>query len=66
MTDRPRPRTESGKAWRQAEQIARKLEETGDTARSFVVKGALGCAGLTAVAIGVIWVLVRLFRLLIG
>jgi LPXTG-motif cell wall-anchored protein len=39
--------------------MTRKLAETGDTPKSFLVKGGIGCAVLAAIGIFVLWVLYR-------
>ena len=64
--DRPSPKTHSGEEWRRAEALARKLEETGDTPTSFLVKGATGCAVPTAIGVLVLWLLYRGIRALFG
>lgn len=51
MPDMPKPQTESGREWQRAQAFARKLDETGDTPTSFLVKGAIGCAGLAAIIV---------------
>lgn len=63
--DEIQPRTESGRALQRAEALARKLDETGDTPRSFLIKGAVGCLGLAVLAGLCIWGLVALVRLIL-
>ena len=62
---RPPPVTAGGEAWRRAEDVHRRLAETGDTARSFLVKGTIGCASLVVVAGFGIWLLISMFRWLV-
>ena len=62
----PLPASASGEAWRRAERFGRKLDETGDTPRSFVVKGAIGRATIAAVALIALWLIIALVRSLVG
>lgn len=62
----PRPATASGDAWQRAEQFNRRLADTRDTPRSFLLKGTIGCAVLTVVALIAIWLLISFIRWLIA
>lgn len=59
------PTTASGEAWQRAEQFSERLAETGDTPRSFIVKGLVGTAVLLAIAGGAVWLLFVLVRWLL-
>ena len=64
--NRPAPTSEAGRKLRQAELMTERLAETGDTWRSFWVKGFLGCAGMAAVAGLILWIAWRGLRALFG
>lgn len=64
--NRPAPTTDAERKWRQAELVAEKLAETGDTPKSFMVKGAIGCTAIAAVAGLVLWLSWRGVRALLG
>lgn len=64
--DKSPPRTEADRAWQRAEAFASKLAETGDTPRSFFIKGAIGLLQILALVGLCIWALVALVRVLLS
>jgi hypothetical protein len=56
---RPAPPAPSGEAWQRGEQCGERLAETRDTTSSFIVKGAIGTALLTAVPVVTVWLLFK-------
>jgi hypothetical protein len=60
------PTTESGEALRRAVQFNQRLAETGDTPRSFVVKGLIGIVVMLSMFAGAGWLLLRLVRWLLS
>lgn len=63
---RPPPTTRSGEEWRRVENFVTRLEETGDTPRSFVIKGVIGCAVPIVVALFLLWLIVKGVRAMFG
>jgi len=51
------PVTRSGEAWQRAAQFSERLEETGNTPSSFIVKSLIGTAILMAIPVGAVWFL---------